>query len=105
MHHIFWELVLQHGVEQAGELCMQALVARDELVRESEAGHQAALLEPVDRTERAAEEDTLDASESYDSLRETVIPVHPLDRPLRLLPHCRHGVDRVEDMVPLGRVA
>ena len=47
IYHVLGQLVLQHAVDQEGELRVQALVAGDELVGEREAGHEAALLEPT----------------------------------------------------------
>lgn len=64
------ELLLQHGVEEAGEVPVQALVAGDELVGEAEAGHEAALLEPEDGAEGAGEEDALDGGERDEALGE-----------------------------------
>ncbi len=40
-------------VEQAAKVGVQALVARDELIAEGQAGHQAALLQPEDGAEAA----------------------------------------------------
>ncbi len=71
----------QHGntrlvhtpVQQAGEVAVQALVAADELVGEGEAGHEAALLEPEDGAEGAAEEDALHGGEGDEALGEHAI--------------------------------
>lgn len=51
--------MVEQGVEEAREVAVQALVAGDELVREGEPGHEAALLEPEDGAEGAGEEDAL----------------------------------------------
>ena len=53
-------LVHQLGIQEAGEVTMQPLVAGDELVREAQAGHEAALLESEDGAERSGEEDALE---------------------------------------------
>lgn len=62
--------VLQVREQQAREVRVQALVARDELVGEGQARHQAALLEPEDGGEGSAEEDTLDGGEGNQTLGE-----------------------------------
>merc|ERR1712014_228140 len=80
---------------------MQALVSRDQLVGKSQARHQAPFLEPVDRAERTTEQDAFYASEGQDALREAILLVHPLHRPLGLLLYCRHSVDGVEHLVLL----
>jgi hypothetical protein len=61
------------GVEQAGEVAVQALVAADELIAEAEAGHQAALLQPEDAAEAAAEEDAFHRSEGHQALGEAAL--------------------------------
>ncbi len=58
------------GEEEAGEVGVEALVARDELVGEGEAGHEAALLEPEDAGEGAGEEDAFDGGEGDEALGE-----------------------------------
>lgn len=62
--------VAQVREQQAGEVSVQTLVARDELVREGQARHQAPLLEPEDGGEGAAEEDAFDGGKGYESLGE-----------------------------------
>jgi hypothetical protein len=52
---------------------VQALVAADELVAEGEAGHQAALLEPEDGAEAAAEEDALDGGVRDEALGKVAV--------------------------------
>lgn len=69
----------------AGEVGVQALVPRDELVGEGESGHQRALLEPEDGAEGAREEDALHCGEGDQPLVEGALVVHPLHGPLRLL--------------------
>jgi hypothetical protein len=63
LHDLFGELILHHGVQQAGEIGVETLVAGDKLVGESKTGHEATLLEPVDGAERSGKENTLDAGE------------------------------------------
>mmetsp|Transcript_125581 Transcript_125581/g.340970 ORF Transcript_125581/g.340970 Transcript_125581/m.340970 type:complete len:245 (+) Transcript_125581:738-1472(+) len=105
MDHLLGELVLQLAVDEARELGVQALVARDQLVGEGEARHQAALLEPVDGAERATEQNSLHGRKRDDALGEaSLLWAHPLHCPLGLLPDGRHGVDRVEDLLLLGGV-
>mmetsp|Transcript_77001 Transcript_77001/g.168314 ORF Transcript_77001/g.168314 Transcript_77001/m.168314 type:complete len:229 (+) Transcript_77001:764-1450(+) len=83
---------------------MQTLVARNQLVGEGQARHESALLQPVDGTEGATEEDALDTSEGQQPLGKAVLVVHPLHSPIGLLLHSRHGVDCVENHVLFRRV-
>ena len=53
--------LVQEVVEhEAGEVGVQALVARDELVTEGETGHEATLLQPENSCETTGEKDALD---------------------------------------------
>ena len=54
---------LQVAEEQACEVGVHALVTRDELVGEREAGHETTLLQPEDGRKGAREKDTLDGGE------------------------------------------
>mmetsp|Transcript_76999 Transcript_76999/g.168308 ORF Transcript_76999/g.168308 Transcript_76999/m.168308 type:complete len:229 (+) Transcript_76999:764-1450(+) len=83
---------------------MQTLVARNQLVGEGQARHESALLQPVDGTEGAAEEDALDTGKGQQPFRKAVLVVHPLHRPLGLLLNSRHSVDGIEDLILLCRV-
>ena len=78
------QLLLQHGVEQAGEVAVHALVARDQLVGKGQPRHQAALLEPEDSAEGAREEDALDDREGNEALGEARGLIDPLEGPGRL---------------------
>ena len=69
----------------AGEVGVQALIPRDELIGEGESGHERAFLEPEDGAEGAREEDALYGSEGDQSFVEGALVVHPLHGPLRLL--------------------
>merc|ERR1719162_290927 len=102
--HALWQRVLELPVEQARELGVQALVPGDELVRECQARHQPALLQPIDRTERTAEQDTLHSRKGHEPLGETGLGAHPLHCPVRLLLDRWHGVDRIEDHLLFSRV-
>ena len=71
--------------EEAGEVGVQAFVAGDELVGEGEAGHEAALLEPENGGERAAEENAFYGGEGNEALGEgRVFVLDPLDGPVGL---------------------
>mmetsp|Transcript_5694 Transcript_5694/g.13052 ORF Transcript_5694/g.13052 Transcript_5694/m.13052 type:complete len:257 (-) Transcript_5694:29-799(-) len=106
MDHLLGELVLKLAVDEARELGVQALVARDQLVGEGEARHQAALLEPVDGAERATEQNSLHGREGDDALGEAgLLWAHPLHCPLCLLSDGRHGVNRVEHHRLLGGIS
>lgn len=75
---------------------VQSLVARNEFVRKGETGHETALLQPVNCTERAAEEDALDARERHEAVRKRFIRVNPRERPVCLLLDARDGFDCVK---------
>lgn len=60
-------------VHVAGEICVQSLVTRDELIGEREPRHEAPLFQPEDRTETSAEEDPLYTSKCYNPLCKRII--------------------------------
>lgn len=90
------ELELDMRVEKTSEVCVHAFVARDELVAESESGHELPLFEPEDRTEAAGEEDAFHGREGHQSLGERVVVVDPADRPLSLYIYHLHQLHRVQ---------
>ena len=71
IRHIPVDYVFEH---EAGKVCVQPLVAADELVGEGEAGHEAALLQPEDGGERPGEEDALHAGVGDHALSESGTP-------------------------------
>lgn len=72
--------------QQACKVGVETLVTRDELVRESETGHQTTLLQPEDRGKRAGEEDTLNGSKCNQTLGECrFLVLDPLNSPVGLL--------------------
>ena len=74
------------GEEQAGEICVHAFVAGDELVGECETGHETTFLEPEDGGEGAAEEDTFDGGEGDEALSEGgVLVCDPFEGPVGFL--------------------
>jgi hypothetical protein len=78
--------VVEEREEEAGEVRVHALVARDELVGEGEARHETALLEPEDGREGTAEEDTLNSSECDETVGEGGVLVgDPSQCPVGLL--------------------
>lgn len=77
---------LQEGEEQASEVGVHTLVARDELVGEGQAGHETALLQPEDGREGSAEEDSLDGGERDEAVGEgRVLVGDPAEGPVGLL--------------------
>ncbi len=99
------ELVEDFTVEEAGEIGMKTLIACNELIGESEAGHDPTLLEPEDGAEGSAEEDTLDSCKGEETRGEIGLGgVNPLERPLGLLLHCGDGFDCMKDVRLLFRV-
>mmetsp|Transcript_740 Transcript_740/g.526 ORF Transcript_740/g.526 Transcript_740/m.526 type:complete len:238 (-) Transcript_740:4-717(-) len=104
MNNILRQLVLEHRVQQAGEVRMETLVSGNQLIRERQSRHQTPFLEPIDGAERPTEQDAFHTSEADQSLSETVGVVHPLHRPSRFGLHRRDLLDRVEQTVLFHRV-
>ncbi|PON95382.1 hypothetical protein TorRG33x02_089040 [Trema orientale] len=98
------QLLLHQRVEQAGEVAVEPFVPRDQLVRERQARHEPALLQPEYRAEAPGEEDPLDAGERDQPLRERLRAVDPAEGPLGLPGDAGDGLDGVEEAVLLGRV-
>jgi hypothetical protein len=104
-HNVGVGATLQVAEEQAGKVCVHALVARDKLIGEGEAGHETTFLEPEDWRKRAWEEDTLNGGERDQALAERALLVgDPSERPLRLLLDARDRLDSVEEEVALSRL-
>lgn len=55
---------------------MQSLIPADQLIAEGEARHEAALLQPEDGTEAAAEEDAFNCSVGHQALSKGVRAAH-----------------------------
>ena len=62
------DLIVEVLVEEAGEVSVDALVSRDQLVGEGKAGHEATFFEPEDGTEGATEEYSFNGSEGNEAL-------------------------------------
>ena len=60
-----WQRMVEAGIQQTGEVGMQAFITRDELIGEGEPGHQATLLQPEDGAEAAREMDALNAGKCH----------------------------------------
>jgi hypothetical protein len=88
------------GVQHACEVAVHALVAADELVGETQAGHQAALLEPKDGTEAAREEDAFHGGKGHNALRKVAV-VNPLKGPICFFLDAVQGFDGIEKLVLL----
>lgn len=98
MHEWFGEFVLELAVEEAREFGVKCLVARDELVAESESCTESSLLEPEDGAECSGEEDSLDACECHESFGEAcVFVVDVLECPVCLLSDGWDVVDGAEE--------
>jgi|SRR5690242_10935852 len=86
LYGLFARAIVQQREEEAGKVCMHALIAGNEFVGECKTGHQAALLQPKDGCERATEEDTLDGSERHEAVGEGRILVRdPSQSPVSFL--------------------
>jgi|UniRef100_A0A804ME22 hypothetical protein len=99
------ELAPKEVIKEAGEVAVEALVPGDELIRESEARHEAALLEPEDGAEGAREEDALDAGEGNEALGKALPAVDPAHGPVGLAAYGGDGFDGAEEAVLLGAIA
>lgn len=78
--------VVQVREQQTSEVSVETLVTRNELVGESETGHEATLLQPEDGSERAREEDTLNSGEGNQTgSKGRLAVVDPADGPIGLL--------------------
>ena len=80
-------------VQQAGKVCVQPLIPANQLVAECQAWHQAALLQPEDGTEAAAEVNPLHTGKRQEPLCKAAAAAHPLQRPLCLLADDGYCVD------------
>ena len=80
---------------------MKSLVSGDELVGESEARHEATLLEPEDGGKGAGEKDALYGGKRDEAGAKANVVVDPLEGPGSLLPHARHSLDGAEEVVAL----
>merc|ERR1712127_404161 len=105
MYNLVWKFVLQHAVDQTSKLCMQALIPRNQLIGESQARHQAPLLQPVYGTERTTEEHALHSSKCHYALCKAIVPIHPLNCPSSFLLYCWHGLNGIENLIFLYWVA
>ena len=83
-------------VQRHRKLQVRPLVPTDELVAEAQPRHDASLLQPEDGTERAREEDALDAHEGDQPLSERRRRVHPGLGPVRLALNDRYSLDGPE---------
>jgi hypothetical protein len=99
LHHALGgQPVVELGIQEAGKVAMEALVAGDELVREGKARHQAALLQPEDGAEGPGKEDPLHHAEGDAPLGEARhVWVAPLEGPTGLPLDGGDGVDGVEE--------
>jgi len=97
--------VREFGVQEAGEVAVEALVTRDELVGESQARHEAPLLEPKDGAEAPREKDAFNRRKRHQTLRKRRhFRVAPFERPVRLLVHARHRFNGPQQVRLLGLV-
>lgn len=72
--------------KKASKVCVETLVARDELVGEGQAGHETAFFEPEDRGKGAAEEDAFDCCKGHEAAGEGgVLILDPFDGPVGFL--------------------
>mmetsp|Transcript_18068 Transcript_18068/g.37631 ORF Transcript_18068/g.37631 Transcript_18068/m.37631 type:complete len:274 (+) Transcript_18068:365-1186(+) len=105
MHAALGELVNELLVKHAGKITVQTLIPGDELVGETKARHEAALLEPEDGTERSGEENSLNGGEGNAALGEgCVLGLTPVEGPVGLLHDAGDSLDGIEEVVLLARV-
>lgn len=90
VNHLLAGTVVEVRVEKAGEVSVETLITRDELVGEGQARHETTLLEPEDGGESSAEEDTLDSSKGDETLSKGgVLVLDPSDSPVGFLSDAR----------------
>eukprot|EP00968_Pinguiococcus_pyrenoidosus_P002070 scaffold109_cov252-Pinguiococcus_pyrenoidosus.AAC.55 len=95
---------LQHVVQHARKVAVQALVPADQLVAEAQAGHEAPLLQPEDRAERPGEEDAFHRGEGDQPFSERARAVHPSQRPVGLSLDAGHGAVSPQQLPLLHRI-
>ena len=92
-------------MEETRKVGVHTLVTADQLIRESQTGHETTLLEPKDGSEGAGEEDTLDGRKGNETLSEGGTLVRdPAQSPVSLLLDARDRVDGIEEVLALLRV-
>jgi len=85
---------------------VHALITRDKLVGEGKTGHEATLLQPEDRSERAREEDALDGGKGDEAAGEGgLLVADPSQGPVSLLTDAGNVVNGVEEVLALADVA
>ncbi len=90
---------------ETGEVSVESLVPRNELVAEGQARHEAALLQPENGGETSRKKDSFDRRVRNDAFCVgRAIGRDPVEGPVGLPAHGRHRVDGVEEMFPLDRV-
>lgn len=100
--HLFLRaLVLQVAVQQACKVGVQTLVSTDELVRERQTAHKAALLEPEDSRKRTREKDALDTGKGDQAYPKGNIIGDVFHSPIRLLLDARNVLHSLEQEVLL----
>eukprot|EP00438_Fugacium_kawagutii_P012791 Skav211671 [mRNA] locus=scaffold216:105387:106229:- [translate_table: standard] len=101
MDNLFWQLVLEHSIEQASKVSMETFIARNELVGKGQTRHETSLLQPEDGTKRSAEEDALNCSKCHKTLSKAAFTIHPLNGPTGLLPDSWHCVNSIKKVILL----
>jgi len=103
LHGLLAWAMVQVGEEETCKIGVHSFVAGYELIGEGETGHETALLEPEDGSERSGEEDTLDGGESDETLGEGGVLVgNPFARPVCLFLDARDGLDSIEEICLLS---
>ena len=91
--------------QKAGKVSVKAFIPGDEFIREGQARHQASLLQPEDRREASAEEDSLNSREGDEPLGVGgVVGVDPTESPLCFLLDGRDGLDGIEQLLLLPSI-
>src|SRR6056300_353454 len=99
----FW--FISHELEKFhSKLLVETFIPRDEFIREAETRHETSLLQPVDRTERTTEEDTLNTRKCKEALSKRARLVKPFHSPLRLLLNARHCLNGFKELLLLSTI-
>lgn len=88
--------MVQQSLQEAGEVCVEAFVPRDQFVGEAQPRHETSLLEPEYGTESATEEYPFHGSEGHQPFGKRHITRHPVQSPFRLFLDDRKSVNGME---------
>ncbi|ABT16168.1 hypothetical protein ATCV1_z034R [Acanthocystis turfacea chlorella virus 1] len=104
LYHVKGQLVLELRIQELSKLLVEALVAADELVGQTQTGHEPPVAQPENGAERPGEQKTLHAHPGDEALCEGAVARKVFRGPRCLLSHGRDRLDSLEELVTLGLV-